>query len=125
MIATGLIAFFGVVVFAAASFFFALAESALFSLGPFRVRQLKNSNSRRGAMVAGLLEASPDLLATLVLGNVVANTAIVVIGVELVLRWDWALWLTLPPLLLVVLIVGEVIPKTLAVRAPERWSLQV
>jgi putative hemolysin len=113
----------GIVVFAAASFFFAVSESALFALGKWRARQL--ANQRNGAMVARLLAQPSELLATIVLGNTVANAAIVALGVWSALAGYWPLPSTLVVLALVVLVGCEVFPKTLAVRSPERWALRV
>jgi CBS domain containing-hemolysin-like protein len=113
----------GIVVFAAASFFFAVSESALFALGKWRARQL--ANQRNGAVVARLLAQPSELLATIVLGNTVANAAIVALGVWSALAGYWPLPSTLVVLALVVLVGCEVFPKTLAVRSPERWALRV
>lgn len=113
----------GIVIFAAASFFFAVSESALFALGKWRVRQL--GHQRRGTVVARLLAQPSELLATIVLGNTVANAAIVALGVWSSLAGYWPLPSTLLVLLLVVLVGCEVFPKTLAVRSPERWALRV
>ena len=54
-----------ILVFAGASFFFALAEPALFSLGKWQVAQLAEKKSREGKIVAALLEHPQDLPATL------------------------------------------------------------
>lgn len=110
---------------AGASFFFALAETALFALGKWQTRQLVEAEPRRGAQVAGLLAAPQDLLATLVLGNTGANAGLVVTAVWLILNDDWEWWLVLPLALLGIILVGEVLPKTLAVRAPGWWALRV
>ena len=64
-----------VLVSAGASFFFALAETALFSLGKWQTRQLEEKNPARGSIVNRLLARSADLLATLVLGNTFASAA--------------------------------------------------
>ena len=65
---------------AGVSFFFSLAETALFSLSKWQVHQLAESKSRAGELVASLLTASQDLLATMVLGNSFANVGILAIG---------------------------------------------
>src|SRR3569623_1320127 len=62
---------------AGCSFFFALAESALFALGRFRARQLLEENPPVGRRIAPLFERPEDLVATLALGNTVANGAII------------------------------------------------
>jgi CBS domain containing-hemolysin-like protein len=125
---TPLWAVVAVLVFAGASFFFAVAESALFSLGKWQTRQLMERSPQAGGVVARLLAEPQDLLATIVLGNTFANAVLVAIPLWLALSAGWSLWMTL--LLLVaalslILIGCEVVPKTLAVRAPERWSLVV
>src|SRR5262245_38299312 len=113
----------GVLVFAGASFFFALAESALFALGQGRRRQLGEQPS--GRTVLRLLEAPSELLATIVLGNTVANSAIVGLALWPVLRGQWPVWPTLVAVALFILIGCEVLPKTLAVRTPEDWARRV
>ena len=115
----GLIAFFG------ASFFFALAETSLFSLGKWQVRQLEERSPGAGKIVGRLLSTPQDLLATLVLGNSFANAGIVAVMLWLAWRRDWPVGLVMFALLWAVLLGGEAAPKTLAVRAPERWSLRV
>jgi CBS domain containing-hemolysin-like protein len=116
---------FGVLVFAAASFFFALAESALFTLGKWQVEQLAEHTPARGALVARLLREPAELLATIVLGNTVANAAIVAVGLGVTVWREGSVRLALGGLLIVILIGCEVLPKTLAVRAPEIWALRV
>src|SRR3989475_3318360 len=125
---TPLWAVVGVLVFAGASFFFAVAESALFSLGKWQTRQLAQRSPHAGGVVARLLSEPQDLLATIVLGNTFANAAIVAIPLWLALSGGWSLWTTLVLLvaaLTLILIGCEVVPKTVAVRAPERWALIV
>ena len=114
-----------ILIFAGASFFFALAETALFSLGQWQVRQLAERHPRAGKVVARLLERPQDLLATLALGNTFANAAMLAVALRMVFDSGWALALTVIALLVFVLIVCEVFPKTLAVRRPERWALRV
>jgi len=115
---------FGLLVFAGMSFFFALAESALFSLGKWQVRQLAERAPASGGLVAKLLGEPQHLLATIVLGNTMANAFIVAIA--LWAGWGhWALFITVPALLVLILVGCEVAPKTLAVRAPEQWALRV
>jgi putative hemolysin len=114
-----------ILIFAGASFFFALAETALFSLGQWQVRQLAERHPLRGKTVARLLERPQDLLATLALGNTFANAAMLAVALRMVFDAHWALALTMIALLALTLMVCEVFPKTLAVRKPERWALRV
>jgi CBS domain containing-hemolysin-like protein len=115
----------GLLIFAGMSFFFALAESALFSLGIWQVRQLAERSPVAGGLVARLLGEPQHLLATIVLGNTVANASILAIALLASPPGYW-LWFAILPGLLVLILVGcEVAPKTLAVRAPEKWALWV
>ena len=114
-----------ILIFAGASFFFALAETALFSLSNWQLAQLAEKKSGAGKIVAQLLARPQDLLATLALGNTFANAAILAAALRMVFAMHWALALTMLAVAALVLLVGEVLPKTLAVRQPERWALRV
>lgn len=120
------IAWLGVLGFAAASFFFALAETALFSLGKWRARQLAERSPGLGGSVAALLKEPQDLLATIVLGNTLANSALIALALWMSLSVTGAhLGLTLAGAFLLILLGCEVVPKTLAVRMPEFWALRL
>lgn len=114
-----------ILVFAGASFFFALAETALFSLSQWQVAHMGQRHPRRGRIVGQLLERPQDLLATLVLGNTFANAAMLAVALRMVFNARWALALTMISLAALVLLGCEVLPKTLAVRRPERWAVRV
>jgi putative hemolysin len=111
--------------FGGASFFFALAETAFFSLSQWQVRQLPERFGARGEAVTRLLANPQDLLATIVLGNMLANAGLVALGFWLVIAQGWSAGLTMTGVLVLILVGGEVVPKTLAVRAPERWAVRV
>ncbi|MBI3417155.1 MAG: HlyC/CorC family transporter, partial [Verrucomicrobia bacterium] len=110
-------------VFTSVSFFFALAESALFSLGTWKARQLFGQTDSRGQLVRQLLEEPQDLLATIVLGNTFANAGLVAVVLWLVMHQNWPTVVSMAGLFGLILIGCEVIPKTLAVRAPEYFAL--
>ncbi len=111
--------------FAGASFFFALAETSLFSLGKWQLRQLEARSPHLGKMISRLLSEPQDLLATLVLGNSFANAGIVAVALWMAVHRGQPLPLVMAALLLLILFGAEVAPKTLAVRAPELWALRV
>src|SRR5437667_623193 len=114
-----------VLVFAAGSFFFALAETALFSLSKWQVRQLAEKSPKAGKIVVRLLAAPHDLLAMMVLGNTFASAAMLATALWMALNGTWPLWWTVGGLVVLLLVGCEVVPKTLAVRRPEQWSLRV
>ncbi len=109
----------------AISFFFALAESALFALGRFRAKQLAERHPVAGGMVMQLLEQPERALGALVFGNTLANASMVAVVLGLIIMRGYS-WLPLGlGLFLLILFFCEVAPKTLAVRAPEFWALRV
>jgi CBS domain containing-hemolysin-like protein len=121
----GLVAVAVVLIFAGASFFFSLAETALFSLSKWQVRQMAERQEAAGRIVQSLLSEPQDLLATIVLGNTFASAAMLATGLWMALNGRWELGITIGVLMVLILIGGEVLPKTAAVRRPERWALQV
>ena len=120
-----LVAVVVVLIFAGASFFFALAETALFSLSKWQVRQLAERQPRAGAVVARLLAQPQDLLATMVLGNTFASAAMLAVALWMAIHGHWPLARPSWACCALILIGCEVWPKTLAVRRPEQWALRV
>jgi putative hemolysin len=114
-----------VLVFAGASFIFSLAETSLFSLSKWQVRQLAERDPRAGGAVARLLAEPQDLLATMVLGNTFATAAMLATALLMALRGDWPWVATVIGLLALILFGCEVLPKTMAVRKPEQWALRL
>jgi putative hemolysin len=119
------LAILAILICAGASFFFALAESALFSLGKWRAQQLAEQSAELGGKVAQLLKEPQDLLATIVLGNTFANAGLVATALWLALQGQWPIGVTIISVVLLILVGCEVVPKTLAVRSPEEWSLRL
>lgn len=109
----------------AGSAFFALAETALFSLGLWRARVLAEKDKARGPVLVRLLSQPDDLLATIVFGNTFANAFIVALGLFLARGRGWSWWLVISVLFFVLILACEVTPKALAVRRPDRWALRL
>lgn len=119
------IAWIAILLFAAGSFFFAVAETALFSLGSAQTLRLIRGSGNTDGLLSGLLSKPQDVLATIVLGNTLCNAAIVALGLWSQFRLDWPLGYTLAALAILILGGCEVLPKTLAVRAPIPWALWI
>src|SRR5438045_2460873 len=114
------IAVFVIVFGAAASFFCALAEAALFSLGRWRVQELAQ-DSPRAAVLQSILKEPAEVLAAIVFGNTVANASMVGSVLWILLKREPNLVAIIAPmvaLFLFILLACEVLPKTLGVRAP-------
>src|SRR2546426_5292735 len=104
----GSVAMVVVLVFAGVSFFFALAETALFSLSKWQARQLAERNPGSGNIVLRLLAEAQDLLATMVLGNTFATAAILATALWMALSGRWPMAITIVGLLVLILIGCEV-----------------
>src|SRR3954468_21875775 len=109
MQAAPIIAMVIVIIFAGASFFFALAETALFSLSKWQVRQLTERRPQLGGVITRLLAEPQDLLATMVLGNTFATAAMLAIGFWMALRAHWPVVYTMAGLLGLILFGCEVL----------------
>ena len=125
MALTGWMVLGGVLFFAGASFFFALAETALFALGKWRAREICDQSPEKGAMIVRLLEQPSELLAAISLGNTITTSGMVILALWPVLRGEWSAIMAWSSVLLFILIGCEVLPKTLAVRAPQQWAMRV
>ncbi len=106
---------------AGCSFFFALAESALFALGRFRARQMLEDAPEAGRKIAPLFAQPDDLVAAVAFGNTVSNAFIICISVWFL---EHSAWITVAAFVLI-LVGCEVVPKALGVRSPEFWSVRV
>src|ERR1043166_8061653 len=114
-----------VLVFAAASFFFSLAETSLFSLSKWQVRQIAERETGAGGRLARLLSEPQDVLAAMALGNTCASAAMLVVALWMALQGRWPPAATIAFLLVIILGACEVLPKTMAVRKPEQWALRL
>ena len=109
-------------------------ETALTSVGRLRVRFLAEQGSQSAAILQRLRSDPNRFLSTVLFTNtlalIVASTATALMSDSILTRLGiasfWRLWATLlvsVVLSVVLLIVAEVTPKTLAIAHAERWSL--
>jgi Mg2+/Co2+ transporter CorB len=109
------------------SAFFSGSETAMMSLNRYRLRHLVK-NKHRGAMLTQALLSRPDrLIGLILLGNnfvnIAASSLTTIIFYRLMGETGIAIGAGL--LTLVILIFGEVTPKTLAIMHPERIAFPV
>ncbi len=124
----GLFCLMGALLFLSA--LFSSSETALFSLGKEDVKRLKGEDSRIARILADLVSSPKKLLITILLGNTGVNVAFYSTSFVLAREisssdisnasfWAWSVGILS---LLAVIILGEVIPKGIAVRIPEHLS---
>jgi len=111
----------------AASGFFSSSEAALFSLNTVQVERLKEKGSTLGRLIARLLRRPTDLIITFLVGNELVNVALAVTATSLALLvyGEGGEYLAIPVTTALLLLFGEITPKSVAVRYPERVSLLV
>ena len=107
------------------SAFFSSSETVLFSLSPLQVKKLRAENPNVGERIAEWLADPSRALSTILAGNNLVNFAIAALGYTAISRF-------LPPALsaglsvavftVLVLILGEIIPKQYALRNAERMA---
>lgn len=104
--------------------FFALSETSLFALKPLDRLRLKQQAPRRGRMVEDLLGQSHRLLITLIFGVEFVTILASIVATSLALRlWgDQGKWLALVVMSPSLLLLGEIIPKSLALAYPTRLA---
>ena len=107
--------------------FFSGSETALCSLSRAGVRRLRDLAGRRGRTVAELLSNPAQLFMTVLVGNTLVNVALssIVASLSLELFDSGGLYLAIIISTFLLLVLGEVTPKTFAVRNAEDFSLFV
>lgn len=103
--------------------FFSASETAFFSLTRLDIRALRENRPFSAAHIDALLQKPKKLLTSVLLGNMAVNvvysTVSAVIALDMGRRfgWEYALFVELGALLLLI-IFGEVVPKSVAVQQP-------
>jgi putative hemolysin len=100
------------------SAFFSAAETAFFSISRTKARHLAKDNQAPYVLIHQLKENPHRLLTTLLIGNNVANIGASALATAVALKAfpDYALGLATGIMTLLILVFGEVFPKSLATR---------
>ena len=107
------------------SAFFSATETAFSSLNRIRIRHMAEDGSLRAAKVLALHDDYDRLIATSLIGNNVVNLSAASLSAALFIRLlgDIGTLVSTLVITLLVLILGEMLPKSLAREAPERFAL--
>jgi len=108
--------------------FFSGSETALFSSNRVHLHHLRERGDRRAATAVGLLDDPANLLTTLLAANTIADVGASVLATSITLRMlgrGGGEWVAFVAITLVVLIVSEIAPKTLAARRADQMALSV
>lgn len=105
---------------------FSGSETALFSLKPFQTRKLERKPTRRSIAVSSLLTDPVRLLVTILVGNTLVNVAASSIGTNIVGHFvhRGVVGISVAVMSVLILIFGEIVPKTYAVNKPLKTALR-
>jgi len=110
----------------ALSAFFSSAESAFISLPKLRIRYLVESGVKGAEKLARVADKPERMLATVLLGNNLVNIAAATLGTIMAVTvwgYPWGPIIATVGVTAIILVFGEVIPKTFAVHHAQRLSL--
>jgi len=109
------------------SFFFAGSETALIASSRARMLRLEKQGSRQATIVNRLMTMRERLIGALLLGNNAVNIAASSLATGVLVVWFGDVGVIYATLAMTVLVVvfAEVLPKTIAINAPDRMSLLV
>src|SRR5919199_658443 len=116
-----------VLVCLALSAFFAGSETALTAASRARMHRLEKHGHREAAIVNRLMRARERLIGALLLGNNAVNIAASSLATSVLLVWFGDVGVIYATVVMTILVVvfAEVLPKTIAINAPDRMSLLV
>ncbi len=108
------------------SAFFSAAETAFSSLNRIRIKNLAKNGEKRAIAVMKLSEKYDRLLSTILIGNNIVNIASASIATVLFVKLYGNAGVTISTFVMtvVVLIFGEITPKTLAKDSPEKFAMR-
>ncbi|MBO5339509.1 MAG: HlyC/CorC family transporter [Oscillospiraceae bacterium] len=113
------------VVLIALSAYFSATETAFTSLNRIRMKNRADDGDRRAQRALALAEQYDKLLSTILIGNNIVNIAATTIATVLFTKWfhEYGPAVSTVALTIIILVFGEISPKSLAKESPERWAM--
>lgn len=115
------------VVLLLSSGFFSASETSLMSLSKIRIRYMEDEGVKGAKLVGSLIEKSSDLLSSILVGNNIVNIAATSVSTSLFINifGDGGVAIATAVMTVLVLIFGEITPKTIAANSPEKIAVAV
>ena len=115
----------GIVVLVIFSAYFSATETAFTSVNRIRIKNLAGDGDKKAKVVLDLSEKFDSLLSTILVGNNIVNIAMSSMATVLFIQWYPMYGATIATIVitLVVLIFGEISPKSLAKENPEKFAM--
>lgn len=117
----------GILVLVIGSAFFSATETAFTSINRIRIKNMANDGDKRARKVLETWENYDNLLSTILVGNNLVNIAMTAVATVLFLELYPVHGATISTIVttVVVLIFGEVSPKSIAKENPEKFAMAV
>lgn len=103
--------------------FFSSAETALSTVNRVRMRALEEDGNKKAAKVNKILDNYSKMISTILIGNNIVNLSASALATTLAMRINLPVGIATGILTIVVLICGEIVPKTWAILCSEKLSL--
>lgn len=118
---------FALLILLSLSAFFSASETALMSLSKIRLRHMVDEKVKGADIINKLVEESSKLLGSILVGNNIVNIGASALATSLAISlWgDAGVGIATGVMTLLVLIFGEITPKSLAVQNTEKTALKV
>lgn len=110
----------------ALSAFFSSSETALVSINKFKVRQLEDENRKNSKILSKLMEKPNAMISAILVGNNIVNIAASSLATSIFVTMFGSRGVLLSTVIMtvVILVFGEITPKTLAQENPEKVALK-
>lgn len=108
------------------SAYFSATETAFSSLNKIRIKNMAEKGNKKAALVMKLSENYDSLLSTILIGNNIVNISCASLATVLFVKWlgnDAGPSVSTAVTTVIVLIFGEVSPKSIAKEVPEKFAM--
>lgn len=106
------------------SSFFSSAETSLVAVSKIRIRTLADQGNKRAKTVLKIFKNEPKMLSAILIGNNLVNTFMASLSSMIAYRFGgYAVSIATFLITFLILVFGEITPKTLATRSPEKFAL--
>ncbi len=107
------------------SAYFSASETAFFSMNKIRMKNMASDGNKRAELVLKLAENYDKLLSSILIGNNIVNIAASSVATVLFINWVGTSGVSLSTAVMTVLVLifGEITPKSLAKNSPEAFAL--
>lgn len=118
---------FSLIILLCLSAFFSSAETALFSLNKVRILHMADEGNKKAQLIIKLLEDPNLVISTVLIGNNIVNIGASAIATSLAIEiWgSRGVGIATGVMTFLVLVFGEITPKTFAAQNAEKWALTI